>query len=468
MPKMTLRKRHKPTEVLHLVRREDKGRLLENRLRKYHAFDLQEALLLMDESERQRFYAHVENGKLARVFEQLPEERGAAFIMELAESRAKEVISLMAPDDAIDLLQNMKDKESADFMELLDKPKQERLRKLWKYRHSTAGAEMNPAFIHLHPDMDVKEAMKRLVAEADKVETIDSLFVVDEGERLLGLIDLKTLIVAKHPLAIKEIMNPHYRSVHTEDGIQKVVRDIQKYDTDAMPVLDDDERIQGVITMYDALDIIEEAAHDDYAKLAAVSPEDSPREKTVKSAQSRFPWLALLLVLNLIIASVLASFEETISRVTALVLFQPLILGMAGNIGTQSLAVTVLSISRETLTTRLSATRHLLREAAIGLVNGLLLGMLTFLLAFAFLTVAPMGVIRDGLIEPVNVALVVGLAVFTALTVSAFQASLIPMVLHKVGIDPAVASGPFITTINDITALVVYFGLATAMVLTLL
>ncbi len=468
MPKMTLRKRHKPTEILHLVRRETRIRMLESKLKKYHAFDLKEALLLMDEKERQRLYEHSGNVKLARLFEQLPEERGADFIMELEETKAKEVIAAMAPDDAVDILQNMKDKESAAFMALLDDDQRDRLKKLWKYRHATAGSEMNPAFIGLSPEMDVKEAMKKLVAEADKVETIDSLFVIDEDDRLQGILDLKTLIVAKHPLMIKEIMNPSYRSVKTEDGIQKVVRDIQKYDTDAMPVLDEEGRIQGVITMYDALDIIEEAAHDDYARLAAVSPADSPREKTIKSAQGRFPWLALLLVLNLIIASVLASFEETISRVTALVLFQPLILGMAGNIGTQSLAVTVLSISRETLSTKLSATRHLMREAAIGLVNGVILGLLTFLLAFVFLTVAPMGVIRDGLIEPVNVAVVVGLAVLTALTVSTFQASLIPMVLHKIGIDPAVASGPFITTINDITALVVYFGLATAMVITLL
>jgi len=226
--------------------------------------------------------------------------------------------------------------------------------------------------------------------------------------------------------------------------------------------------LAGVLTLDDVMDAIEEESHDDYAKLAGITTEDRIYDTARKTAWSRLPWLALMLALNLIVTSVLAGYEETIAAITALVLFQPLILGMAGNIGTQSLAVTILKLSKASFPGLSNVFRHMSQEVGIGIINGFILGVLGFFTATVFLLIAPMGVVQEGLIQPTQIGLVVGLAIMTALTVSTFLGSMIPLLLDKLKIDPAVASGPFITTLNDITALVVYFSLASALILTLI
>ena len=462
MAKLTLIKRNKPKEILSLLRNETRTKVLPNKLDRYHPYDLSEALLIINNEEREKLYTNLSLAKLTDVFENLDEEKAADYIRTMDKSLVAQMFDRMEPDDAIDILQELTEDEAIQILALVDEKKRERIKRLARYHHSTAGSEMNSMFIALTPEMDVKEAMKELVSHADEVEVIDTMFVVDEQRTLIGIVDLKELIVAKYPKKIKNLMRDKYYYVHVEDDIQEVVKDIQKYDTLAMPVINDHGQIEGVITMYDALDIIDEEAHDDLSKLAAVSTEYDMRESAFKSAKRRFPWLALLLVLNILVSTVLASFEKTLEAILALALFQPLILGMAGNIGTQSLAVTILGISRETLRTKLNILRHLSQEFLVGLLNGAILGALAFLMAYTLLSIVDVGNQ-----PPELVAMVVGLSVFTALTISAFLGSLIPIILNRLNIDPAVASGPFITTINDITALVVYFGLATLLILRL-
>ncbi|MFU8786260.1 MAG: magnesium transporter [Candidatus Izemoplasmataceae bacterium] len=463
MAKMQLVKRNKPKEILTLVQHETRIRMLKAKLDKYHAYDISEAILMMDEVERQRLYENIKIEKIALVFEQLDEEKAALFLQEMPKAEATQILEQMEPDDAIDILQELDIEESTEYLVLMDDEDRERLKRLARYKNSTAGSEMNSMFVAIDPEMDVKQAMKKLVQEADEVEMIDTLFVIDDDQTLIGLVDLRELIVAKSPKKIKSIMDKSFYSVHVDDDIQEVVKDIQRYDTNAMPVLNDFGQIEGIITMYDALDIIEEEAHDDYAKLAAISTDYDMRQSAFINAKRRFLWLALLLVLNILVTGVIASYEGTISRAVALVLFQPLILGMAGNIGTQSLAVTILGISRETLHSKINIIAHLTKEFLVGIINGLILGLLAFGFAYARLTLSPIGVA-----DPKLVAIVVGLSVFSALTISAFIGSAIPLLLNAMKIDPAVASGPFITTINDITALIVYFGLAALIILPLL
>ncbi len=468
MRRPSLLRRNKPREILSLIRHEKRERMLKSKLQKYHAYDIKEAMLSMNEDERKRLYQFVDTPKLSSVFGHLKDEKAVDYLREIDNRDAAHVLENMEPDDAVDILQELKHDVAVSYLALIEEKRREHLRKLSKYKNLTAGSEMNPSYIAFSPEMDVKDAMKKLVQKAEAAEMIDTLFVVDEQHRLLGVVDLRELIVARHPKRIDEIMDKNFYAVHVEDSIGEVVRSIQKYDTLAMPVLNQEGTLEGIITMYDAMDIIEEASHDDLAKLAGLPTEDDVYESAGKSAKHRFPWLALLLVLNLIISSVLATFEETIAAITALVLFQPLIFAMAGNIGTQSLAVTILRISRETLDTRKNVLKHLGKETAIGAVNGLLLGGLSFATAWAFLTVSPMGIVGEGVVTALDIGMVVGLSVFISLLVSAFLASAIPVVLTALKVDPAVASGPFITTLNDITALVVYFGLATAMVFALL
>ncbi len=460
MAKIPLVKRNKPKEILSLIRHETRLKILPGKLDRYHPYDLSEALTQLNEEEREKLYLNLKLEKLSDVFENLDEEKAAIYIQSMDKTLVAQIFDTMEPDDAVDILQELSEDEAIEILALMEDKKRERVKRLDRYKHSSAGSEMNSMFISFHPDMDVKEAMKKLVAYADEVEVIETMFVVDDQHNLLGIVDLKELIVAKSPKKVKSIMREKFYSVHVEDDIQEVVKDIQKYDTLAMPVLNDLNQIEGVITMYDALDIIDEEAHDDLSKLAAVSSEYDMRESAFKGAKRRFPWLALLLILNILVSSVLASFERTLEAVLALALFQPLILGMAGNIGTQSLAVTILGISRETLRTKLNIMRHLTQEFLVGLLNGAILGVLAFGMAYFVLTFSGIGTQ-----PPHLVAMVVGFSIFSALVISAFLGSLIPIILNALKIDPAVASGPFITTINDITALIVYFGLATILIL---
>ncbi len=460
MAKVQLFKRNKPHEVLELIRRDKRDQLIINKLVKYHAFDISEAIESMDVEERDRLFKLLSPAKTAEVFAHMPLDKASEWIVTFEPNVTANLLALMEPDDAVDILERIDQEQVLKYIPLIDEEKREHLKQLLHYGKSTAGSEMNNRFIRIQPDIDVKAAMKKLVQSAADIEMIDTLFVLDEDDTLLGIVDLKDLIVAKSPKKISEIMQTNVTTQTVYDDIEEVTKNIQKYDIMAMPILDEAFHMCGVITMYDALDIIEKESGEDYAKLAAISSDYDRQETAVKGARRRLPWLVLLLVLNVLVTLVLSSFVETIDAVVALVLFQPLILGMAGNIGTQSLAVTILSISKESLHRRVDIIKHLSKEFSIGVFNGIILGGLAYLMAFSFLSI-----VEVGTVEPYLVAIVLGLSVFTALSVSAFLGSAIPLTLNALKIDPAVASGPFITTINDITALVVYFTLAGLIIL---
>lgn len=456
-------KRNKPNEIYQLIKTEKRINTLEAKLAKYHAYDIAMALNLMDKEERNRLYSHLSLRKLALVFEQIDEEKASVFISELEKPLAVNVLEEMEKDDAIDILQELPKEDSMELIGLMDEDDRDRIRKLARYTESTAGSEMNDSFLTLHEEMDVKSAMKKLVHSADDTEMIDWLFVVDDNNLLVGVLDIKTLIVARQPKKIKAIMDTNFRSVHVEDDIEEVVKAIQRYDTVAMPVLNDYGEIEGIITIYDALDIIDEEAFDDYSKLAALPNEEGLDDSAFKNAKNRFVWLGLLLILNLFVTIIFALFDDTIAQIVTLIMFQPLILGMAGNVGTQALAVTVLGISKETLHEKLDIKEHILKEMGVALLNGLVLSALAFGIAYVRLVIFPIGAS-----EPLLISMVVGFSVLASLVLSSLFGSSIPLILNHFNIDPAIASGPFITTLNDILALVIYFGLASMIILPLL
>ncbi|MFW5842193.1 MAG: magnesium transporter [Bacillota bacterium] len=455
MAKIRLKKRNKPKEICHLVEKETRPNILKSRLKNYHPFDLSEALLMVDETARQVIYKHVEEKHLAIALSHLEEEKAYELLESFEPKRIAALLSLMEADDAVDIIQCFDEDDHIEIYRHMDEQKKLKIKHLEVYGKGTAGSEMNNNFIKIHYDMGVKEAMRILVDKAASVETIDTLFVVDDMDRLIGIVDLKDLIVAKHPTKIKTIMNTNVISHYVGDDLMATILDIQDYDILAMPIINDKNIIEGVITMSDALDIIESEAEDDYAQLAALPTEYDFFEPVFKSAKRRLPWLALLLGLNILVALVLNQFVETIDQVVALVMFQPLILGMAGNLGTQSLAVTVLKLAKSMIKTKKDVTAHIIKEFGVGLVNGVIIGILTFIMALTFLSL-----VSVGMVDPVYIAFVLGASVVIALMVSALLGSTIPLGLNRLGIDPAIASGPFITTLNDIVALIVYFSLA--------
>ncbi len=462
MAKIRLKKRNKPKEICHLIETETRPNIITSRLKNYHPFDVSEALLMVDDDGRETIYTHADDTQLAIAFSHLEEEKAYEFLSAFDPKRIATFLSIMEPDDAVDIIQCFDDNEHITIYKHMDEAIKLKIKHLEAYGKGTAGSEMNNNYIKIHYNMGVKEAMRILVDKAAELETIDTLFVVDDDDRLLGVVDLKDLIVAKHPTKIKTIMDTNVISHHVMDDLIDTILDIQDYDILAMPIINDNQVIEGVITMSDTLDIIESEADDDYAQLAALPTEYDFFEPAFKSAKRRLPWLALLLGLNLLVALVLNQYVETINQVVALVMFQPLILGMAGNLGTQSLAVTVLKLAKSTIKTRKDVTAHIIKELAVGLVNGIILGILAFVMAFIFLSI-----VSVGSIAPEYIAFVLGISVIIALMVSALLGSTIPLGLNRLGIDPAIASGPFITTLNDIAALIVYFSLAGVIILPL-
>ena len=238
----------------------------------------------------------------------------------------------------------------------------------------------------------------------------------------------------------------------------------KEYALNLVPVLDDDDILIGVITSDDIVEVVDEELGEDYAKLAGLTEEEELDESIFESCKKRLPWLALLMFLAMVVSILISSFEAAISKIAVIVFFQSMILGMAGNCGTQSLAVTIRVLTDEEIDAK-KILQIIFKELRIGLLNGFLLGLLSFVSVFAFLYVSKKPIIAGDdvfiLADALQVSFIVALSLFVALAIATVVGTVIPILLKKLKIDPAVASGPFISTINDICAVIIYYGLTT-------
>jgi magnesium transporter len=327
---------------------------------------------------------------------------------------------------------------------------------LLKLDETKAVSIMHSDFIKININLNVAAAMRQLIDEVDEQDVIDNLFVVDDNEVLIGKISLKKLIIARKNEQIKDLVIKNYVSLHKDDKLSLAITKISNYDLKLIPIIDDNNVLLGVVSADDILDEIAFDYEENVQKFVAVGDfkeESSP----IKRSMQRIPWLLASIVLNLVIALFLSIFSNTLELVTALVLFQPLILGMAGNIGTQSIAVTILKLDKEENSDN---KKHIFKEMAIGLINGLIIASLGFVLSFFVLS------LDIFLVDSVFLlSLTVGLSLFFSMVLANLFGVLIPIILVKLKIDPAAASGPVISTINDLVALFIYFGFATLIIL---
>lgn len=313
---------------------------------------------------------------------------------------------------------------------------------------------MNTHILTLSPTMDVKEAMKKVVKQSNDDTLIDILYVTDQ-DQLVGVVDLKELIIARSPITIEAIMRKNYHFVFEDEPVSKAIDTVQKYDRIMIPILSKTKTLLGVITAEMALDLLAEETLEDYHKLASLNEYDV-HSKPLSRSKKRLPWLLILLALSLITASVLSFFETTLQTVIILVLFQPMILDSAGNISTQSLAKAILVINEDP---DADMKPFIIKELLIGLMNSTFLALVGFTFSFIFLWV-----FQNNNVD-IKVSFTVGLALFVALLVGAVTGAFVPMILRKMKIDPSVASGPFMTTLNDVISLTIYFSLATLILL---
>jgi magnesium transporter len=314
---------------------------------------------------------------------------------------------------------------------------------------------MTTNYISVKNGIDVRDAMSELIAQAAEIDNVSTIYVVDDDGTFVGAIDLKDLIRARSGRSIDSIIMTSYPYVYSDELIDECIERIRGYSEDSFPVLDRDNRLTGVLTAQDVGELIEDEIGDDYAKLGGLIAEEELKEPLRKSIGKRLPWLVVLFGLGLIVSAVVGIFDKVVSNLTLIVSFQSLILGMAGNVGTQSLAVTIRSLTDDALDGK-QKLYLIFKEARVGLCNGLLLGIMSFIFIGLYLFVLK----GETASLAFSVSLCTGIALAISMLLSGVAGTAIPIIFKKIKIDPAVASGPFITTLNDLVAVVTYYGLA--------
>jgi magnesium transporter len=364
----------------------------------------------------------------------------------------------MEVDDATHILSNIDEDLATSIINLLDKDVQEDITILKTYNEDSAGSRMTTNYIDIASGSDIKTLMKKVVNNAPLVESINTFFVTNNNGILLGTIDLKKAIMTKSPKIIDDIMNANYNYVNVNDGIDLVIKTVADYDIYDLPVLDNGV-LKGIITMDDAYLAISEEAETDYAKLAGLSDFEEIDESIAFSVKKRLPILAILLIIDIFVAMVISTFDFlfTIESLAIITVFQPVILGLSGNSGTQTLGVTLFKISNSELNHQKEINSHILKEISIGILMGIVMGLLVFVFSLALLYF-----IDNSLF--VKISMVVAISVTLSLISANIFGSLVPIILYKIKLDPAVISGPFITTIIDLLAVLLYFVLTTLLI----
>lgn len=317
------------------------------------------------------------------------------------------------------------------------------------------GSKITDGYISICYTLSIKEAMNELITQAADKNNVSTIYVVDDNNYFVGVISLKDLIRARAEIPLKEIIVTSYPFVYADEPTDECIDRLKGYFEDSFPVLDRENKLLGVLTVQDLTLIVQDEIEDDYAKLGGLTQEDDVNESIFQSIGKRLPWLIVLFGLGLVVSSVVGVFDSVVAELPILVSFQSLILGMAGNVGTQSLAVTIRSLVDDDLTRR-EKLFLMGKEARIGLFNGLILGTVSLILIGLYLLLIK----QIAFATAFSVSFCIGIALTLSMLLSSVFGTSIPIFFKKIKIDPAVASGPFITTINDLVAVVSYYGLA--------
>lgn len=448
-------------ELLILLRSRRPIAELRQKMEEYHDSDLADLLEQLSVADRRRMYRILGLERTSDVFAYL--EDVSVYIEELDSEMAADVIEGMDADDAVDVLDELDDDKRRELLELMAPEAAEDIQLIDSYDDDLIGSRMTTNYVAISCDSSIREAMKSLVHQAADNDNISTLYTLDEDGIFCGAIDLKDLIIARSGTALADLIVTSYPFVYATQSVDSCIEELKDYSEDSIPVLDGDNRLLGVITAQDIVEVVDEEMGEDYARLAGLTAEEDLNEPLLRSMSKRVPWLIILLFLGLGVSTVVGLFEEVVSSLTLIVCFQSLILSMAGNVGTQSLAVTIRVLMDEQIGGRESLSL-IFKELRIGFFNGTALGAISSGLIGLYIWL-----LRG---QDVSTAFAtsgcIGLSMMVAMTVSSLTGTLIPMLFKKIKVDPAVASGPLITTINDLVAVVAYYGLAWLLLINLL
>lgn len=439
-------------ELVDIIRSGLPENELVDRMSDYHDNDIADALTKLDKEERVKVYYAMGAERMAEIFAYLDDAED--YLRELPMESVARVISEMDSDDAVDVLEDMDDTTRHRIVEMLDEDAGDDVRLLLSYDDDEIGSCMTTNFIVIHNNLTIRQAMHELVKQAGDNDNISTIYVVDDNDKFYGAIDLKDLIIARENDNLEDLISRSYPYVRTREKISECIEELKDYAEDSIPVLLENGKIAGIITAQDIVEAVDDEMGEDYAKLAGLTSEEDLNESTLLSVKKRLPWLIILLFLGMGVSSVVGIFEEVVAVLPVVMCFQSLILDMAGNVGTQSLAVTIRVLMDENLTVA-QKLKLVVKEMRTGFLNGLCLAVMSFLFLGLYIHFFRKYDIGHSFL----IAACVGVSLIVAMVISSLVGTVIPIFFKKIKVDPAVASGSLITTVNDLVAVVVYYGL---------
>lgn len=431
-------------EIKELIERKELKSLREF-LRKCHPADTVDILRELEPADRVMAFRLLGKDTTADVFSMLEIEEQEELLKHFTESRVKEILSDMTPDDRTELLEELPASVVKKLLKLLPAQEREIAHVLLNYEPSSAGRIMTPEYVDLKGHMTVSEALEHIRRTGPDKETIYTCYVIDKTRRLIGVTSLKDIILAKPEQKVEEIMKEMVYFVKTTDDQEVVANLFQKYDLLSLPVVDSENRLVGIITVDDVLDIVQEEATEDFLKMGAVqtTEEDYLRTGFFSLAGKRIVWLVVLLILNFFTASILKGYAALMSSVIALAFFIPMLTGVGGNTGSQAATLVIRSLATGNL-----SLRHWWRVLRREILMGLALGSILSLVAGGRAFIA---------VHDVGISVVVGVSILAVIITGNLAGALLPLFFRLIKLDPAVVSAPLITSAVDIAGLFIYF-----------
>ncbi|MDG5786327.1 magnesium transporter [Evansella sp. AB-P1] len=414
-----------------------------------HPTDRVDLFTMLNGEKRNLVYEYLSPAEFADIFQGLDVENQKEIVLEIKESYASEMFNNMYADDVADFLSEVVDSKAENILTSMDKEEAEEVKELLSYQPETAGSIMTKEFISLSSTCRATDVINLLRNEGPDAETIYYLYVVNSGGQLVGVVSLRDLIIAPPSEFVENIMSSRVISVSVNEDQEDVAKLIKKYDFLAAPVVTDNNILVGIVTVDDVMDVLEDEATEDFGEFTASRGATDVNISSFSAAKKRSPWIIMLMFFGLITAGVIGQFEETLEEIVLLAVFIPLLMDSAGNTGTQSLAVMVRSLATGSFEKK-GMFHTIKREFGTGVMLGIICAVVLFIIIPLFY-------------GSFIIAFIVGISLFLTLSIATIIGAVVPVMINKLRLDPAIASGPFITTVNDILGLLIYFSIATAL-----
>ncbi|MEI3605019.1 magnesium transporter [Pseudogracilibacillus sp. SE30717A] len=447
MIKLNKENREKYTKIILCALQEDDLEEFRKHYLELHPTDQVDIFITLNKEEREQVYSFLDPKEFAVIFSGLYVMHEQVCFEELSEDYASEMMNHMFTDDVVKFLKTVKEDEAKKIVERMDEEKAQKIIAILEYDLETAGAVMTDEFITAFREETAEDVLNKIRKKGQDAEIVYYTYVIDDKGCLAGVVSLKKLIASESNEQVENIMHKHPVSILVDMGQEEVGKVVKKYDLLAVPVVTEKNQLMGVITVDDVMDLIELQTTKNFGEFSTVKDANETNLTAFQAAKKRAPWIIFLMFAGMVTSGVIGQFEDTLESVVILAAFMPMLMDSGGNVGTQSLAVSVRGLALGTIEMK-DLWRMIRREFSTGFLIGLtcmiLISMLILILYGNFI-----------------LGIVVGLSILITLSISAVIGLVFPLILNKLKFDPAIASGPFITTINDVVGLLIYFSIAT-------